>query len=200
MKSTEFNCAAEVPGTITPMEQACLVPSLSTREQLNEIERLGIHAARIWAMRPSVLRRSDLLTEKFCFELHRRMFNGVWRGAGRYRIAGGGPGWEPGQISRGVRMFLDDAEGWLRFSTYPVHESAVRLHHRFFAIQPWANGNGRHARLLADVLVASQGEEPLTWGARSARGGLKSAREEYADAVKAANSGDMGSLLAFARG
>jgi Fic-DOC domain mobile mystery protein B len=199
MNPAEVDPAAEAFGAITAKEQVCLLPSLSTRDQLNEIERLGIHAARVWAMRPAVLRRSDLLTEEFSRELHRRMFNGVWRGAGKYRTAGGGPGWEPGQISRGVRMFLDDAEGWLRFSTYSVHESAVRLHHRFFAIQPWANGNGRHARLLADVLVASQGEEPLTWGARSARGEFKSAREEYADAVKAADLGDMGTLLAFAR-
>jgi Fic-DOC domain mobile mystery protein B len=200
MNPTEVDPAAEVFGTITAQEQASLLPSLSTREQLNEIERLGIHSARIWAMRPAILRRTDLLTEKFACELHRRMFNNVWRGAGRYRTAVGGAGWEPGQISRGVRMFLDDAEGWLRFSTYPVHESAVRLHHRFFAIQPWANGNGRHARLIADVLVASLGEEPLTWGARSARGESRSAREEYADALKAADSGDMDALLAFARG
>jgi Fic-DOC domain mobile mystery protein B len=200
MNPAEVDSAGEIPGAITAEEQACILPSLSTREQLNEIERLGIHSARVWAMRASVLRREDLLTEKFSCELHRRMFNGVWRGAGKYRTAAGGPGWEPGQISRGVRMFLDDAEGWLRFSTYPVHESAVRLHHRFFAIQPWANGNGRHARLLADVFVASQGEEPLTWGARSAPGKFKSAREEYADAVRAADSGDMEVLLAFARG
>jgi Fic-DOC domain mobile mystery protein B len=199
MKPAEVDPTAEASGSITAEEQACLLPSLSTREQLNEIERLGIHSARVWAMRPAVLRRADLLTEKFVCELHRRMFSGVWRGAGKYRTAGGGPGWEPGEISRGVRMFLDDADGWLRFATYPVHESAVRLHHRFFAIQPWANGNGRHARLLADILVVSQGEEPLTWGARSAHGELRSAREEYADAVKAADSGDMDALKAFAR-
>jgi Fic-DOC domain mobile mystery protein B len=199
MSPAEVDSAAEASGAITAQEQACLLPSLSTREQLNEIERLGVHAARVWAMRPSVLRRADLLTEKFSSELHRRMFNGVWRGAGRYRIAGDGPGWDPGQISRGVRMFLDDAEGWLQFSTYPLHESAVRLHYRLFAIQPWGSGNGRHARLLADILVASHGEEPLTWGARSPRGETKSAREQYADAIRAADSGDMDTLLAFAR-
>jgi Fic-DOC domain mobile mystery protein B len=191
---------AEVPGAITAEEQARLLLSLSTREQLNEIERLGIHAARVWAMRPSVLRRADLLTEKFSSEVHRRMFNGVWRGAGRYRTEVCSPGWEPSQIPQGVRMFIDDAEGWLRFSTYSVHESAVRLHHRLLAIHPWANGSGRHARLLADIMVAASGEEPLTWGARSLRDNPGSARSAYADALKAADAGDLDLLMVFARG
>jgi Fic-DOC domain mobile mystery protein B len=151
---------------IGPGDRARLVPSLSTRAQLNEIERLGIQAARVWAMRASVLRRPDLLTEPFARELHRRMFRGIWRGAGRYRTAERAPGWEAHRIAAGVRMFLEDAEGWIRFSTYPIQESAVRLHHRLVAIHPWSNGNGRHARLMADVLVASHGEEPLTWGSR----------------------------------
>ena len=186
--------AADFP--ITPEERARLLPSLSTRRQLNEIERLNINAARIWAMRGSSLRRGDLLTEAFARELHRRMFNGVWRGAGRYRSTERNPGWEPHRIAEGVGMFMDDAEGWLRFSTYPVHEAAVRLHQRLVAIHPWSDGNGRHARLLADIVVASHGEAPLAWGA----GDPGSARERYADAIRAADSGEMAPLLAFARG
>jgi Fic-DOC domain mobile mystery protein B len=186
--------AADSP--ITPDERARLVPSLSTRVQLNEIERLNINAARVWAMRGSALQRGDLLTEPFARELHRRMFNGIWRGAGRYRATERNPGWEPHRIAEGVGLFMDDAEGWLRFSSFPVHEAAVRLHQRLVAIHPWSNGNGRHARLLADIVVASHGEAPLTWGA----GHPGSARERYADAIRAADSGEMAPLLAFARG
>jgi Fic-DOC domain mobile mystery protein B len=185
---------------ITAQEQSRLLPSLSTRAQLDEIEGLAIHAARVWAMRAPVLQRADLLSESFAKELHRRMFGSVWRGAGRYRTAPRTPGWEPALIAEGLRMFLDDAEGWLRFSTYPVHESAVRLHHRLVSVSPWANGNGRHARLLADIVVASQGEEPLTWGRRSGPLEPGSARARYLGAVKAGDSGDMGPLLEFARG
>ena len=32
-------------------------------------------------------------------------------------------------------------------------EIAVRLHHRLVAVHPFANGNGRHARTVADVLI-----------------------------------------------
>jgi Fic-DOC domain mobile mystery protein B len=192
------NPALEKP--LTPEERARLLPSLSTRAQLNEIERININAARVWAMRSSGLRRDDLLTEGFSRELHRRMFNGIWRGAGRYRTAERNPGWEPHRIAEGVAMFFDDAEGWLRFSTYPVHEAAVRLHLRLAAIHPWSDGNGRHARLVADIVVAAHGEKPLTWGSRPAPGRPSPPRERYIEAVKAADAGDMGPLLEFARG
>jgi Fic-DOC domain mobile mystery protein B len=181
---------------IAPDERARLLPSLSTRDQLDEIERLSINAARVWAMRGAVLQRDDLLTEAFSRELHRRMFSGIWRGAGRYRTTERNPGWEPHRIAEGVGMFFDDAEGWLRFSTYPVHEAAVRLHQRLVAIHPWSNGNGRHARLIADIVVASHGEKPLTWGSRDPG----TARLRYSGAIRAAGAGDMGPLLELAKG
>jgi Fic-DOC domain mobile mystery protein B len=189
-----------VSDAITPEEQARLVPSLSTRAQLDEIEGLNVNAARIWAMRATVLGREDILTESFSRELHRRMFNGIWRGAGRYRTTARVPGWEPQRIAEGVRMFFDDAEGWAQFSTYPVHEIAVRLHHRLVSIHPWANGNGRHARLIADVIVAARGESPLTWGFRSDLREPGMLRLRYISSIKAADAGDVGPLMDFARG
>jgi Fic-DOC domain mobile mystery protein B len=185
---------------ISPAERARLIPSLSTRAQLYEIERLSINAARKWAMRDSALRRSDLLSEGFSRELHGRMFRGIWRGAGKYRTTARDPGWEPHRIAEGMGMFFDDAEGWLRYSTYPVHEVAVRLHHRLVSIHPWSNGNGRHARLIADIVVAAGGEMPLTWGSKSASDGAESARDRYLEAVRAADTGDIARLLEFARG
>jgi Fic-DOC domain mobile mystery protein B len=198
MNALEEVAARRESGALSAGEQSRLLPSLSTRAQLDEIESLAITAARVWAMRPVVLQRPDLLGEPFSKELHRRMFGGIWRGAGRYRKAPRLPGWEPAQIAEGIRMFLDDAEGWLRFSTYPVHESALRLHHRLVSVCPWDNGNGRHARLMADIVVASHGEEPLTWGQRLGEPG--SARSRYLEAVKAGDTGNMGPLLEFARG
>ncbi len=180
---------------ITKEERARLLPSLSTRAQLLEIERRSINAARVWSMRGAVLRRGDLLTEGFLRELHRRMFSGIWRGAGRFRETERSPGWEPHRIAEGVGMFLDDMDGWLRYSTYPVHEAAVRLHLRLVTIHPWAIGNGRHARLLADVVVASHGEEPLTWGLRLS----ESAAARYAEAIRAGEAGEMDQLLEFSR-
>lgn len=176
-------------------ERARLLPSLSTRAQLAEVERLGLQAARVWVMRPAVLGRADLMSEAFARELHRRMFGAVWRGAGDYRRMPGPAGWEPAQIAEGMRVFLEDAGGWISHGVHAPRDAAVRLHYRLLAVRPWANGNGRHARLLADVLVAAHGEAPLTWGARSSG---PAARAAYGLALAAADAGDLGPLLAFA--
>jgi Fic-DOC domain mobile mystery protein B len=190
-----MSAVAERP--ITADEAALLLPSLTTRAQLLEVERLNIHGARVWAMQPGTLGRTDLLSLEFLRELHRKMFRRVWKGSGNFRSATASRGWEPATIEDGVRLFLDDAEGWMQYSTYPVHECAVRLHHRLVSVRPWSNGNGRHARLMADVVVAAMSETPLTWGSREPGG--RSPRSRYIEAITVADNGDMAALLAFAR-
>lgn len=65
-------------------------------------------------------------------------------------------------------------------------------------IHPWPNGNGRHARLLADILVAARGGPPLTWGANLDLAQPGSARTHYLAALQSADQGDYAPLLAFA--
>lgn len=183
---------------ITEEEKLQLRPSLSTRAQLNEAERLNIHAARLWALRRPVLRRTDLLTDAFARELHRRMFNQVWRWAGKYRTSDRNLGWTWSRIPEGMRALLDDARYWDEHATHPANEIAVRLHHRMVVIHPWPNGNGRHARLLADIVVAVRGQPALTWGARLDLAQPGSARTRYISALQSADQGDYAALLAFA--
>lgn len=146
-------------------ERLGLIPSITTRAELNQIERFNIHEARIWALRPRTLRRDDLLSDAFARELHRRMFHRVWWWAGRYRTAERNLGWEVHRLAEGVRSACDDARAWFEHASYPPVEAAVRLHHRMVLIHPWPNGNGRHARLLADIVLAAKGGAELTWGA-----------------------------------
>ncbi len=183
---------------LTDEERHDLRPSFSTRGELNEAERLNINAARLWAMRRAVLRRPDLLTDAFGRDLHRRMFNPVWRWAGRYRTTERNLGWEPHRIPEGVCVAFDDAGYWVEHETYALHECAVRLHHRLVVIHPWANGNGRHARLIADIVIASRNEKPLTWGADTNLAASRTARSRYLDAIRKADSGDFGPLFEFA--
>lgn len=179
-------------------EKLQLRPSLSTRAQLNAAERLNIHAARLWAMRPAGLCRPDLVTDTFARELHRRMFNQIWKWAGKYRTSDRNLGLEWPRIPEGMRVLLDDVLHWQEHATYPAAEMAVRLHHRMVVIHPWPNGNGRHARLLADVFIAARGGAPLTWGASLdlAQPGL--ARTRYIAALQSADQNDYAPLLAFA--
>lgn len=183
---------------LTEEEKLQLRPSLSTRAQLNAAERLNIHAARLWALRKAGLRRDDLLTDAFARELHRRMFNQIWRWAGKYRTSDRNLGWEWSRVPEGMRVLLDDARYWEEHATHPLPEIAVRLHHRMVVIHPWPNGNGRHARLLADILLAAHGGAALTWGASLdlAQPGL--ARTRYIAALKSADQNDYQPLLDFA--
>ena len=181
-------------------EQLALIPSLSARAELNQLERLNINDARVWAMRKSVLRRQDLLSDVFARELHRRMFNQVWQWAGRYRTTEKNLGWEVHRLAEGVRNVCDDAKAWLEHSTYPLPEAAVRLHHQLVVIHPWPNGNGRHARLMADIVIAARGGEELTWGAGAEIGTGGDVRQHYIDAVRQADQGNYAPLLAFAQG
>jgi Fic-DOC domain mobile mystery protein B len=184
---------------LTPEEQSELIPSLATRAQLNEVERLGINTARVRAMRPRALARTDLLSDAFGRELHRRMFRGVWRWAGRYRTTEKNLGWAVPRITEGVRNAFDDARTQLQYASYPLHEVAVRLHHQLVVIHPWPNGNGRHARLVADIVVAAGRGVPLTWGAGVNLVAAGEIRARYLAAVRAADGQDFGPLLEFAR-
>lgn len=196
---TDIFAASEGNTELSEEERLELIPSLTTRAELNAIERLNINAARVWAMRPRALQRPDLLTDAFARELHRRMFNQVWRWAGRYRTTEKNLGWEVHRLTEGVRNAFDDAQYWMQHSTYPLHEAAVRLHHQLVAIHPWPNGNGRHSRLIADLLVVSRGGDELTWGARADLMGAGEMRNCYITAIRAADAGDIVPLMNFAK-
>ncbi|MBS0663968.1 MAG: mobile mystery protein B [Verrucomicrobia bacterium] len=184
---------------LTEEERLELIPSLSTRAELNEAERANILQARIWAMRPRTLKRDDLVTDIFGRELHRRMFDRIWQWAGVYRKTERNLGWEVHRLAEGVHNAFADARVWLQCETYPLQEAAVRLHHQLVRVHPWPNGNGRHARLMADILVQSRGGADLTWGAGAALESPGRARMAYIESIRKADAGDFAPLLAFAR-
>jgi fido (protein-threonine AMPylation protein) len=62
----------------------------------------------------------------------------------------------------------------------------------------FANGNGRHARLMADLLVMRLGGEWFSWGSANLDD-AGAVRQHYIAALQAADNHDVGPLLAFAR-
>lgn len=191
--------AKEHETPLTEEEKLDLIPSLSTRAELNEAERANIFMARIWAMRPRTLKRDDLVTDTYSRELHQRMFDGVWKWAGCYRKTERNLGWEVHRLTEGVYNAFADARVWLQYDTYPLQEAAVRLHHQLVRVHPWPNGNGRHARLMADVIVQARGGGELTWGAGADIATPGEMRTKYIEAIRKADAGDVGPLLKFAK-
>jgi len=183
---------------LSPDEQADLIPNLATKEELNEFERANILVAYDWALAPRNLRRHDPVAEFYLRDLHRRMFDPTWKWAGLYRNTEKNIGIAPFQVREAVGVLLGDTGYWLEYATFPPDEIAVRFHHRLVSIHPFANGNGRHARLMADVLARRQGRPLFTWGgADIARQG--DFRRRYLDALQTADRNDIRLLLAFAR-
>jgi Fic-DOC domain mobile mystery protein B len=179
-------------------EQAGLIPNLATREELNEWERQNILEAYGWALDARNIARQDPLTEPYVRELHRRMFDQTWSWAGRYRSTEKNFGVPCHRIRDSLAALLGDARYWLDHRTFAPDENAIRLHHRLVFIHPFANGNGRHARLLADVVAQRQRRPVFTWGgADIVRAG--DFRRSYIEALRAADRNEIGPLLAFAR-
>ena len=186
------------PENATPLtfeERADLIPAhIAYRAELNAAEQENITRGQDWAL----ARKRDLLSEKFIKNLHARMLGDVWRWAGKYRITERNLGIHHYEIPMAMRELLEDAKAWVQHKTYPPDEIAVRFHHRLVKIHPFPNGNGRHSRLLADLLVMSLGGERFTWG----RANLQQAgdvRRGYIEALQAAAHHDYAALLRFAR-
>jgi Fic-DOC domain mobile mystery protein B len=168
---------------------------ITTRADLNEAEQANIDDAVAWTGRR---RDTEILTEGFVFELHKRMFGDVWSWAGSTRKTGKNIGVDPDQIHIQLGGLLRDARYWVEHRSFSADEIAVRLHHGLVAIHPFPNGNGRHARLMADLLIAQLGGEPFSWGGGILRD-IGTLRAEYIGALRAADNHDFTPLLAFAR-
>ena len=183
---------------LTPEEREGLKQTwITTRADLNEAEQINIDEAVAWTAK---LGDRDLLTEEFVFDLHKRMFGDVWSWAGTRRKSGKNIGVDPTEIYIRLGGLLADARYRVEESVYPRDEIAIRYHHGLVLIHPFPNGNGRHARLVVDLLIGQLGGEPFAWGGG---GGtlqhIGELRDQYIHALKKADNHDFDELLAFAR-
>ena len=179
---------------LDPDESEGLLPRhITTRGELDEWENQNILQAAQWL---AGRRRTDLLTDHFVRELHRRMFDETWAWAGAYRRSDKNIGLHWPEIPPAVRNLCEDATTWFAKSVFPTRQAAARLHHRFVAIHCFPNGNGRHARLYTDAVLDSMEQVPFEWG-RSDLHARGSARDAYLAALRAADAGDYQELFKF---
>lgn len=172
---------------------------ITTRADLNAAEQDNIDAGAAWAFRS---RRANILTVAFSTALHRQMFGQVWDWAGHYRTTERNIGIAPYRIGTETAQLFDDAAFWVANETYEPDELAVRLHHRLVFVHPFPNGNGRHARMMADLLIRRLGAPPFSWGSNRDDGvihDIGELRKRYVSALRAADGNDYEPLIAFAR-
>lgn len=157
----------------TPLDEeekeGLLIPSVTTRGELDEVEQRNIEEAIRWTLdRRKRFTQQEILTEEFLCELHRRMLSNVWRWAGDFRRTDKNIGVDKFQISVELRNLVDDCKFWIEQATFPPDEIAVRCKHRIVSIHCFSNGNGRHSRLIGDIIVSKIFDKPVfNWGAQS---------------------------------
>ncbi len=190
-----------IPGQ-TPLEEEekeeLLISSITTRRELDEFEQFNITQAVEWTLS----RKFDIdyvLSEWFVRELHRRMFNDVWGWAGTFRKSNKNIGVDKTQIAVSLNQLLENVRYWIKHSIYPNDDIAIRACHQIVSIHCFANGNGRHSRLMADVIIAHIFHEPLfTWGLSNLTEHSET-RKIYISAIHEADNGNIKPLVEFAR-
>lgn len=168
---------------------------ITTRGELDELEQANITQGLRWLARQ---RRGDILDDAFVRKLHARLFGDVWEWAGTYRLREKNIGIDPIQIAVQLRHLLDDARYWAENGTYEPLEAAARFHHRMVKIHLFPNGNGRHARIAADVYLKQYFQHPpIAWASGFDLQADNDRRTAYITALRAADGGDFEPLMTF---
>lgn len=174
------------------------IKSISTREELNEFEQQNIENALSWLIGQNIT-LDNFLTEKFIKNLHFKMFGSVWKWAGVFRQSDKSIGVDWRNIGIEIKELIDDCNFWIKNKVFSEEEIAIRLKHRLVKIHPFPNGNGRHSRLIADIMMEKVFRQPIfNWGGISLDSALNE-RVNYIKALREADGGNYKPLLEFAK-
>lgn len=174
-----------------------LIKTITVHGELDEYEHLNIENAIEWTIRTK-FKRDQVLTEEFIKKLHRKMLGDVWKWAGSFRKSNKNIGIHWTQIGVELKYLLDDTNYWIKNNTYSPEEISIRFKHRLVSIHCFPNGNGRHSRIMADILMEHIfKKEVFTWQESNI---LKAddIRKAYINALKNADNGDIKPLIDFA--
>jgi fido (protein-threonine AMPylation protein) len=105
----------------------------------------------------------DLLSDHFVRDMHKKLYGEIWAWAGQFRKLELNIGVSPTQIAVDLRASLDTIRWrWKETDDWSPRVLGIAVHAETVRIHPFADGNGRTTRLLADlVFIASQQGEAL---------------------------------------
>jgi Fic-DOC domain mobile mystery protein B len=179
-------------------KEGLLIKTISTRGELDEFEQANIQQAIEWTIK-NKFTKDQILTEEFLLRVHKIMLSEVWEWAGTKRKSNKNIGVDKYQISVELKNLLDDCKYWIENYTYKPDEIVIRFSHRLVKIHVFPNGNGRHSRLIADIMISNIFNKPIfTWG-KSDLSKNSAVRNEYMEAIYSADKGDIQPLVMFSR-
>lgn len=189
----------EYPEGATPLDpdelEGLRFKHISTRGERDQLEQANITKGLQWLDKQ---KSPDVLNERFVCDLHTRLFGDIWKWAGNFRRTEKNIGIDPVHISIQLRQLLDDASFWIKNDTYQPKELAARFHHRLVYIHPFPNGNGRHARIMADVVLTKlMGAPEIDWAGGYRLEDMNERRTQYIAALREADRHDFAALLEF---
>lgn len=98
----------------------------------------------------------ELMTDHFVRDLHHRSYGDVWLWGGRLRVRELNLGVAPEYIAVELRTALENlTERWNATSDFTPRQLGIAVHAETVRIHPFADGNGRSTRLLADLVFAA---------------------------------------------
>ena len=186
----------------TPLDEdekeGLLVKTITTHGELDEYEQLNIEKAIQWTLTRK-FKQEQILSEEFIKTLHKKMLGDVWSWAGEFRKSEKNLGVPWINIGTELKVLLDDTKFWIKNKTYSNEEIAIRFKHRLVNIHCFANGNGRHSRIMADIIMESIfAEAPFSWN-QSNIVKADQIRKNYINALQEADKGNIIPLINFAK-
>lgn len=189
----------DYPDGATPLDpdemEGLRFKHIATRGELDQLEQANIVEGMNWLRKQKT---PDVLTEAFVRDLHKQLFGQVWKWAGSFRNTEKNIGIDPRQVAIQLRQLLDDAQYWIDNDTYPAKELAARFHHKLVYIHLFPNGNGRHARIMADAILTKLMAEPvIDWAGGYRLEQMNERRDQYIAALRAADGHNFDDLFNF---
>lgn len=186
-----------IPGE-TPIDPSGLRPALRktvhSRAELNPLEAENVRVATVKYLASVPSRRLAPFTVEWSLKVHREMLGKVWLWAGRVRTVElnlGSPAW---RIQPDLHDLFENLRCW-ETSDMSLVEQAATLHYSAVRIHPFENGNGRWARLLANIWLKQHGSPVTRWPEEGITANTSSVRQRYIQALKAADQCDMSLLI-----
>jgi len=186
----------------TPLDEdekeSLKIKSITTQGELDEFEQLNIETAVEWTIHAN-LNPEIILTEKFIKNLHKKMYGDVWKWAGQFRKSNKNIGIEWTKIEIELKTLLDDVKFWIDNNTFSPEEISIRCKHRIVAIHCFPNGNGRHSRMIADIIMEHIFGLPIFSWNQSNMVKAGDTRKKYITALRKADQGEITDLIKFAK-
>jgi len=174
------------------------IKTITTQNELDEFEQLNIEKAVEWSIHAN-LKPEKILTEKFIKDLHKKMYGDVWKWAGEFRKTEKNIGIKWIRIGVALKNLIEDTKYWLENKTYSSEEIAIRFKHRIVSIHCFPNGNGRHSRMMADIIMESIFEKEIFTWHKSNMVKTDETRKKYIEALREADNGNIIPLIEFAQ-